>query len=88
MWIEHHRDMVEAAAAMPHTQLIDVCDREADIFELFDEQRKNPQVESLVRAKYNRTITEEPFKLFEAVRQTPVQSRVRVHIPRQSARLG
>jgi hypothetical protein len=86
VWIEHHRDMVEAAAAMPHTQLIDVCDREADFFELFDEQRKDPKVELLVRAKYNRTITEEPFKLFEAVRQTPVQSRVRVHVPRQSAR--
>jgi hypothetical protein len=86
VWIEHHRDMVEIAGGMPHTQLIDVCDREADFFELFDEQRKNPQVELLVRAKYNRTTTEEPFKLFEAVRRTQVQSRARVHIPRQSAR--
>lgn len=86
IWIEHHRDMVTAATEMPHTQLIDVCDREADFFELFDEQRKNPQVELLIRANYNRVITEEPSKLFEAVRQTPVQSRVRVNIPRQSAR--
>jgi len=85
-WIEHHRDLVALAAEMPHTRLIDVCDREADIFELFDEQRRNPCVELLVRAKYNRNITEEPFKLFAAVRQAPVQSRVRVHIPRQSAR--
>jgi hypothetical protein len=85
-WIEHHRDIVAAAAEMPHTRLIDVCDREADFFELFDEQRQNPCVELLVRAQYNRTLTEEPFKLFEAVRQAPVQSRVRVHIPRQSAR--
>ena len=74
------------AAEMPHTRLIDVCDREADFFELFDEQRRNPCVELLVRAKFNRNILEEPFKLFEAVRQNPVQSRVRVHIPRQSAR--
>jgi hypothetical protein len=85
-WIEHHRDLVALAADMPHTRLIDVCDREADFFELFDEQRANPGVELLIRAKYNRNITEEPFKLFDAVRQTPVQSRVRVHIPRQSAR--
>jgi hypothetical protein len=85
-WIEHHRDMVEWAAEMPHTRLIDVCDREADFFELFDEQRRNPCVELLVRAKYNRNIPEEPFKLFEAVRQAPVQSRIRVHLPRQSAR--
>jgi hypothetical protein len=85
-WIEHHRDLVELAAEMPHTRLIDVCDREGDFFELFDEQRRNPRVDLLVRASYNRNITEEPFKLFAAVREAPVQSRVRAHIPRQSAR--
>lgn len=86
VWIQHHRDLVELAGEMPHTRLIDVCDREADFFEMFDEQRGDPCVELLVRARYNRNITEEPFKLFEAVRQSPVQSRLRVHIPRQSAR--
>jgi len=86
IWIEHHRDMVAVAAQMPHTQLMDVCDREADIFELFDEQRRHPCVQLLVRAKFNRNIIEEPFKLFEAVRQSPVQSRVRIPIARQSAR--
>lgn len=85
-WIEHHRDMVALATEMPHTRLIDVCDREADFFEMFDEQRRNPCVDLLIRAKHNRTITQEPFKLFEAVRQEPVQSRVRIQIPRQSAR--
>jgi Domain of unknown function (DUF4338)/Transposase DNA-binding len=85
-WIEHHRDMVAVAADMPHTRLIDVCDREADFFEMFDEQRRHRSVELLVRAKHNRNIAEEPFKLWDAVRQTLVQSRVRVQIPRQSAR--
>ena len=85
-WIEHHRDIVEVAAQMPCTRLIDVCDREADFFEMFDEQRQNHRVELLVRAKYNRNVIAEPFKLFEAARQAPVQSRVRVYIPRQSAR--
>ena len=85
-WIEHHRDLVELAAKMPHTRLIDLCDREADFFEMFDEQRQNPRVELLVRANHNRNIIEEPFKMFDVARQAPVQSRVRVHIPRQSAR--
>ena len=83
-WIEHHRDLVELAARMPHTRLIEVCDREADFFELFDEQRQNSRVDLLLRAKNNRNIAEEPFKLFAAVGEEPVQSRVRVHIPRQS----
>ena len=86
IWIEHHRDLVDLAAEMPDTRLIDVCDREADFFEMFDEQRQNPCVDLLVRAKHNRNITEEPYKLFAAVREQPVQSRVRVPIPRQSAR--
>jgi hypothetical protein len=86
VWIEHHRDLVALASEMPQTRLIDVCDREADFFELFDEQRQNPGVDLLVRAHHNRNITAEPFKLFAAVGQAPVQSRVRVPIPRQSAR--
>jgi hypothetical protein len=86
IWIEHHRDMVTAASEIPHTRLIDVCDREADFFELFEEHRRNPSVDLLIRANYNRKVIEEPFKLFEAIRTAPVQSRVRVHIPRQSAR--
>jgi hypothetical protein len=90
LWIEHHRDLVELSAKMPDTRLIDVCDREADFFELFDEQRRNPRVDLLVRAKHDRKIIteeeEEPFKLFAAVGQSPVQSRIRVQVPRQSAR--
>lgn len=86
VWIEHHRDLVELAKEMPQTQLINVCDREADFFELFDEQRQNPCVDLLIRAKHNRKLKEEPVKLFEAVRQTSEQSRVRVTIPSESAR--
>ena len=86
LWIEHHRDLVELASQMPQTRLIDLCDREADFFELFDEQRQNPRVELLVRAKHDRNIDEEPFKLFAAARQAPIQSRILVSVPRQSAR--
>jgi hypothetical protein len=86
VWIEHHRDLVDLAATMPHTQLVNVCDREADFFELFDEQRQNPRVDLLIRAQHDRKLSAEPFKLFTAVRETSVQSRVRVCIPQQSAR--
>ncbi len=86
VWIEHHRDLVELSKEMPQTRLVDVCDREADFFELFDEQRQNPAVDLLIRASHNRNIKQEPFKLFTAVRQTPVQGWVRVPIPKESAR--
>ncbi|MEA3291515.1 MAG: IS4 family transposase [Pseudomonadota bacterium] len=86
VWVAHHRDLVGLASKMPQTQLIHVCDREADFFELFDEQRQNPRVELLVRAKHDRNLTEAPGKLFAAVRQQPVLGRLRVPIPRESAR--
>ena len=85
-WIEGLRDTMDLAAQMPQTRLITVCDREADFFELFAEQRGNPSVDLLVRANHNRVITEEPFKLFESIRQAPLQTKVQVHVPRQSAR--
>ena len=86
VWIEHHRDLVELAGTMPQTKIVDVCDREADFFELFDEQRKSPCVDILIRAKHDRNIKEEPFKLFAAVRESPLQGRIQVPIPKQSAR--
>jgi len=85
-WIQAHRDCVELAAAMPQTRLLSVMDREADFFELFDEQRRHPRVDLLVRAQHNRTLSGEPGTLFATVRQAPVAARVQVPIPRQSAR--
>lgn len=85
-WIEALRDSMDLAAQMPQTRLINVCDREADFFEMFEEQRRNPCVDLLVRANHNRGVTDEPFKLFEAVGQASLQTKVQVQIPRQSAR--
>jgi hypothetical protein len=85
-WIEGLRDTMDLRAEMPQTRLINVCDREADFFEMFEEHRRNPCVDLLVRANHNRGITDEPYKLFEAVRQASLQTKVQVPIPRQSAR--
>ncbi len=43
------RDTVEVAAQMPQTRLVNVCDREADSFELFEEQLRNPSRPSGVK---------------------------------------
>jgi len=84
-WIEGFRDLDTAAAAMPGTRIVSVMDREADLFELFDEQRRSPKLHLLVRAMHDRkTATGE--KLFAAVTGTPVQARCAVHVPRRSAR--
>ena len=41
------RECVALAPQIPDTQMVCVMDREADFFELFDEQRKKPRVELL-----------------------------------------
>ena len=85
-WIEGLRDCSEIKRLMPHTSLIKVMDREADFFELFDEQRCNcSNVEVLVRAKHDRNTSGE-CKLFESARQSPVQAQLTIQVPRQSAR--
>ena len=84
-WIEGLRQCNEVAAVLPDTRQVIVMDREADFYELFDEQRRSRRVELLVRAKHDRATGEE-LKLFESVRQSPVQSQLQLHVPRQSAR--
>jgi hypothetical protein len=84
-WIAGLRDCVKLQKVLPETRQVCVMDREADFFELFDEQRKSGKVELLVRAKHDRTMLDETH-LFDALRQSPVQSSLQIVVPRQSAR--
>jgi len=89
-WIQGLRDCVELSAQCPDTRIVSVMDREADLFELFDEQRRHPHVELLVRAKNNRCLSREApsreDKLFERLRSAPEQGRMQVSVTRQSKR--
>lgn len=84
-WIQGLRQCEQAAARMPQTRLVSVMDREADFFELFDEQRRRNKVDLLVRAKHDRLIAEE-LTLFDQVRSGPAKSRLAIAVPRQSSR--
>ncbi len=85
-WIEGVRDCQALKQLMLHTTIINVSDREADFFEMFDDQRNNSSnVDLLVRAKCDRGTTGE-YKLFETARQAPVQAKIEIKVPRQSAR--
>jgi len=89
-WIQGLRECVELSAQCPDTRLVSVMDREADLYELFDEQRRDPRVELLVRAKNNRCLNIDAHsakeKLFERLRSAPEQGRMQVAVTRQSAR--
>jgi hypothetical protein len=85
-WIEGLRDCVELDKQLPNTRQVCVMDREADFFELFDEQRKTDKVDLLVRSRHDRTIDEEGGHLFESVRASPACGEIVIQVPRQSTR--
>lgn len=85
-WIAGVRDCMDIKPLTPRTTLVSVMDREADFFEIFDEQRrKSYGVELLIRAQHNRKTTGN-HKLFDEVIQSPVQAQITIKIQRQSAR--
>ena len=63
-----------------------VMDREADIFELFAQQRELGGSDLLVRAQHNRCLEEGEAKLFDWIRAEPAQARGEVDVARLSAR--
>lgn len=85
-WLQSVRDCQQMKEHMPDTTLINVMDREGDFFEMFDDQRlRNKDVELLVRAQYNRKTTEDD-KLFDSVKNSPSRAKIKIEVPRQSAR--
>ena len=85
-WIVALRDCEAVAAEMPRTQIVQVMDREADFFEVFDAWRQSAgRTHLLVRAKHNRRTTADE-KLFDAVRGTPACLQLELEVTRQSAR--
>ncbi len=85
-WLESVRDCQEIKRLIPHTTIVNISDREADFFEMFDDQRNNSTgVELLVRAKHDR-VTKGEHKLFETARRGKIAAEIEIEVPRQSAR--
>lgn len=84
-WILALRDCEAVAADMPHTQLLQVMDREADFFELFEQWQRGPRrTHLLVRALHDRRTAD--GNLFDAVRTTEPGLEFQLRVSRQSAR--
>jgi hypothetical protein len=82
---------VQAAAALqahlPQSTVVSVGDREADIFELFDQARALPHAPKLlIRAEQNRTLSQEQGKLWEHLRACPIAGFQQLQLPRRSTR--
>ena len=86
-WIDGYRDIAALSGELTRkTRLIAVMDREADFFELFDEQRRNGRVEIVVRAKHDRRLGGSAEKLFATLAGGPADGCVEVEIAGLTAR--
>ena len=86
-WLDGFTDIARAVREVGgRTRVISVCDREADILELFDAQRRSPRVELLVRAKHDRVLGERKPKLFATLRGGAPDGRIDVEIDGLTAR--
>ena len=89
-WLVTYQDGIELAATLPATRFISVADREGDIFELFDLQRRQSgkKPDLLVRAKCDRRLEETERKLFAELAEVPLAGEVTLPVPRQREHVG
>jgi hypothetical protein len=86
-WIKGYNACVSASKLMPDTKVINVMDREADIYELFEEAEKNNNcVGLIVRAQHDRVLVGSDNKLFNEIRKSRVCFELEVDVPPQRRR--
>ncbi len=81
-WLEGYQRVCEAQAERPETRLIDVADREGDLYELFAEAEKcqPARAQRLIRANPNRCLIDGQ-KLWEAVAAAPALGKITFTMP-------
>jgi hypothetical protein len=86
-WIKSVQAAASLQARLPHTSVVSVGDREADVFELFDQARSLPHAPKLlIRAEQNRALTQEQGKLWEHLNARPIAGYQQLQLPRRGSR--
>jgi hypothetical protein len=82
-WLDSLSACRRAASACSQTRIINIADREGDIYELFENALQNPSVHLLVRAQHNRNVQDGTQQLWEYLENQPVATRIEIKLPRQ-----
>jgi len=86
-WLDSYRATAKLQERLPGTTVVNIGDREADIFELFalaQETEQGPKL--LVRAMHNRRVKTEQKLLWPTLEAQPVAGVQVVKVPRQGSR--
>jgi hypothetical protein len=86
-WIKGYQAVAAVQKRNPHILLVSVGDREADIYELFEEALREPDAAKLlVRARHDRKVQDEQDRLFDTIRGKSIAGYQHVHVTRQRNR--
>jgi len=86
-WLKSLRAVAAVQARCLGTTLVSVGDREADLYELFEEARAHPEgPKLLVRAEHNRHLQDEQHRLWETMQSRPADGNQVLQVPRQGSR--
>jgi len=82
-WLDSFRESIRVAKLLPGSRVINVADREGDIYELFAQAAQQAEVGVLVRARHNRRLQQEEKDLWNFISAQPVAGQVEITVPRK-----
>lgn len=86
-WLKSYRAVAAVQARLPKTTLVSVGDREAHLYELFQEAVAHPEgPKLLIRAQHNRQLQHEQARLWQTLQAQPIAGIQVLQVPRQGSR--
>jgi hypothetical protein len=82
-WLSSFQESIRLAGLLPHSRVINMADREGDMYELFAVAAQHPEVGVLVRARHDRRLQQEEKSLWNFIAAQPVAGQVEITVPRQ-----
>jgi hypothetical protein len=93
-WLDSFKACQTLAPQCPHTTLLNVADREGDLYDLFvaaqapADASAGPPVQLLVRAQHDRQVAHAQKYLWDFLAAQRVGGRLKINVPRTAGQLG
>jgi len=88
-WLKSYRAAAALQARCPRSTVVSVGDREADLYELFQEAAVDPKgPKLLVRAMHDRALKNEQHRLWQTMQSQPAAGIQVLNVPRQGNRVA
>jgi len=88
-WLVSFRKALALSKRCPKTEIVNVTDREGDIYEIYQEALQNDnRVRVLTRAQHNRCLEDSELKLFEKLQQSSHAFQACIKVPPQRSRVS